>query len=350
MKRKPFLRWFLAFLALVVILAGAGARWFYNDSFAMPGQSFRGTLPAQTPQQSQIEKVLRADVEYLAKQLGPRNIWHDENYQKAADYIQKQFELAGYKPRRQSFPVQDQTCHNIEVELHGVGKTDEIVIIGAHYDTVLKSPGANDNASGVAALLAIARALHGTQPTRTLRLVAFANEENPVAKMPDAMGSRVYAARCRDFAENIVAMIAFDGLGYYSDKPDSQHYPAPFNLLFPSTANFVGFVGDSDSEHLVRQCVGAFRRSEQFPSEGIAASRQYADIGRSDHESFWNQHYHAIMVTDTLPFRYDHYHKPTDTSDKIDFEKLARVTEGLTAVARDLAGVPDVDTAKTQGR
>jgi len=168
-------------------------------------------------------------------------------------------------------------------------------------------------------------------------IVAFVNEEPPYFQT-EQMGSWVYARRCHERNEKITAMLSLETIGYYSDSPDSQKYPPPFNLLYPSTGNFIGFVGNTSSAALVRQVVGAFRQYEQFPSEGGAPPEAIPGVGFSDQWSFWQEGYPALMVTDTAMFRYPHYHQAEDTPDKIDFERMARVVRGLEKVIAVLAG------------
>jgi Zn-dependent M28 family amino/carboxypeptidase len=224
----------------------------------------------------------------------------------------------------------------LEVELIGDSLPREIVVVGAHYDSVLDCPAANDNGTGVAALLSLARRFSGRTADRTLRFVAFVNEEPPYFQTEE-MGSWVYAKQCRKQNEAVTAMLSLETIGYYSDQPDTQQYPAPFGLLYPSTGNFVAFVGNIGSGDLVRQAVGSFRQHEPFPSEGGALPEFTPGIGFSDHWSFWQEGYPALMVTDTAPFRYPYYHTPEDTADKVDFERTARVVRGLEKVIVDLA-------------
>ena len=176
-----------------------------------------------------------------------------------------------------------------------------------------------------------------TVDTRTVRFVLFANEEPPFFQTAD-MGSLVYAKRCRQRGENIVAMLSVETIGYYSERPGSQQYPPPMGLLYPSTGDFIGFVGNVKSRHLVRELVGSFRRHAQFPSEGAALPGSMTGVSWSDQWAFWQEGYPAVMVTDTAPFRYPYYHHPADTPDRLDYERMARVVDGLRAVLVDLAG------------
>jgi len=219
------------------------------------------------------------------------------------------------------------------VEIRG---SDEIVVIGAHYDTILGSPGADDNGSGVAALLAIARRFAHEKPARTLRFVAFANEEPPYFTT-EQMGSWVYAKGCHDRHERVVAMMSIEAVGYYRDTPGSQQYPAMLDAVYPTTANFIAFASNLRSHGLLQRCVEVFRGHATVPSEGAALPEDIPGIGWSDQWSFWRFGYDAIMVTDTALFRNPHYHQRSDLPDTLDYERFARVVEGLMAVVRSLA-------------
>jgi hypothetical protein len=322
-------------LALIVLLFAT--MWW--TMIRMPGQSYRGELPPADDELISLAEELRGDVAHLAVEVGERNVLNrPEELAQAADWIEGRLTGAGYQVSRQSYEVLATQCHNLEVEIPGAGQPEEIVVIGAHYDTVVGTPGANDNTTGVAAMLALARRFSSRKPNRTLRFVAFVNEEPPFFQTSE-MGSRVYAKRCRQRDEKIVAMLSLETIGYYDDSPGSQKYPPPFGLLYPSTGNFIGFVGNVGSRALVREVVGSFRRHEEFPSEGGALPAFIPGIGFSDHWSFWQEGCPALMVTDTAMFRYPFYHDPEDTIDKVDFERTARVVRGLQKVVEELASV-----------
>ena len=216
----------------------------------------------------------------------------------AADWIEAELVQSGCRSVRQPFEVGDQTCVNVEGELTGKRLPGEIIVIGAHYDSELGTPGANDNGTGVAALLCLARRLAKAPIDRTLRFVAFVNEEPPFFQT-EKMGSWQYARQCRRRGDNIVGMISLETIGYYSDQPGTQKYPAPFSLLYPSTGNFIGFVADRSSAKLLTRMVAEFRRVEPFPSEGAALPEQIPGVGFSDQWSFWQEGYPGVMVTDT---------------------------------------------------
>jgi hypothetical protein len=312
----------------------------YNVMIRMPGKSYVGTLPPLTAEQLLLRDSLLHDVEKLAGQIGQRNIWHYDNLTAAADFIEKSLAQVDYQVRRQSYEVEESTCYNIEAELTGTEHPEQIVIIGAHYDSVYGSPGANDNGSAVAATLALARHFAARNISRTLRFVLFVNEEPPFYHT-DQMGSMVYAKRCKEQNEIITAMISLETMGCYSEQPNSQKYPFPFKLFYPSTGNFIGFVSNVSSRCLLHTAIASFRKNCKFPSQGGAIPEIVPGINWSDHWSFWQQGYPAIMVTDTALFRYRYYHSPQDTPDKIDYDCLARVVSGLQSVIAEITGLTD---------
>jgi Zn-dependent M28 family amino/carboxypeptidase len=302
----------------------------------MPGRSFKGELPPLTTEETEIARGIKAHVQMLAGEIGERNFWHYEKLEQAAAYIEHTFRKLDFEPARQEYVAYQKTFANIEIESRGTSKPDEIIVVGAHYDSVRNAPGANDNGSGVAAMLEIARLLKDKKLPRTIRYVAFVNEEPPFFQTND-MGSVVYAKRCKERAEKVVAMLTPETIGYYRDEKGSQKYPSILSMFYPNVGNFIAFVGESGAEKLVTRCVGSFRSHTKFPSVGGAAPASIEGVGWSDHWSFSRQGYPALMITDTAPFRYPHYHTPQDTPDKIDYERTARVVAGLARVVEELA-------------
>lgn len=282
---------------------------------------------------------LRRHVTALADTIGERNIWHPDGLAAAATYIDKTFAGFGHEVSKQVFDAEGLEVMNLDVEIRGTSRPDEIIVIGAHYDSVLGSPGANDNASGVAAVLEIARVLSNKHPARTIRLVAFVNEEPPFFQS-NAMGSKYYAARSRKNDENVVAMISLETIGYYSDKKGSQRYPFPLNFFYPKEGNFIGFVSNLSSRSLLGKAAKVFEETSSFPLERAAVPGWLAGIGWSDHWAFWKEGYKAMMVTDTALFRYPFYHTPQDTADKLDYERFAKVVLGLAGMVEGLAAAP----------
>lgn len=326
--------WRLLIVGLLAACLGVGA-WL--AMIKMPLQSHHGPWTPLDPREQSVRAALQRDIQALAGDIGERNLLRPHRLDQAAEFIAASFASAGFAVRRQPYQVQGVPCANLEVELRGRTHPEEIVVIGAHYDSVIGSPGANDNASGVAALLALARAFHGAPGARTLRLVAFVNEEPPFFQTRN-MGSLVYARAARERDDNIVAMLSLETIGYYTDRKRSQRYPFPVGLFYPSRGNFIAFVGRTADRGLVRRCVELFRQHAEFPSEGGALPAGLPGIGWSDHWAFWQAGYPAVMVTDTAPFRYPHYHGDDDTPDKLQYEALARVVVGLEAVVRELLG------------
>jgi hypothetical protein len=314
---------------------GIGGAWSYLAMIRMPGNTYSGALQPLDAPTSALAGQLRAHVEMLAGEIGERSVHRPQGLHAAADRIEASFASYGLSPARQTFEVEGVSCDNIDAEVRGTGQPDEVVLVGAHYDSVAFTRGANDNGSGVAAMLALAARFASRKSHRTLRFVAFANEEPPYFQTSD-MGSLVYAKRSRARGENIVAMLSLETIGFYSDARGSQKYPPLLNLAYPSTGNFIGFVADRSSADLVRRAIGVFRATTKFPSEGAAPFAGIPGVGWSDQWSFWQVGYPAIMVTDTAPFRYPHYHSTTDTPEKLDYERMARVVMGLESVIADL--------------
>jgi Zn-dependent M28 family amino/carboxypeptidase len=317
----------VAVLALVGA-AGIGALYWMT---AMPGEARPASTASQTPAAAELARRLRGHVENLAAEIGVRREDRGDSLERARDYIAGQLEASGYAVHRERFGNGGRERTNVEATRAGGDRPDEVLVVGAHYDTVAGSPGANDNASGVAVLLELARALRDASPSRTVRFVAFANEEAPFFGT-DAMGSRVHARRARERGERIVAMISLEMLGCFSDQAGSQRYPRPLAWFYPDTGDFVGFVGNAASRALVRRSIAAFRETALLPSEGFAAPASlFRDIGRSDHASFWAYGYPALMVTDTAGFRYPFYHTALDTPDGLDYRRMALAALGLEA-------------------
>ncbi len=302
----------------------------------MPRDNFQGVLPPLTHEQRKLEGELRTYVQHLAGTIGERNLFRYKQLVAAAEYITKTLAGMSYEVHRQKYRVSGRICENLEVELRGADKSEEILLIGAHYDSVQGSPGANDNATGVAAVLALARSFAKVQLPRTLRFVAFTNEEPPFFQSRH-MGSRVYAQRSRERGERIVLMLSVETIGYYSNEPGSQSYPFPLSFFYPSTANFIAFVSNIENAPWVKHLLAAFRHHAKFPAEGGALWEWIPGVAWSDHWSFWKEGYPGVMITDTAPNRYPHYHTSADTPAKVDFPRMARVVSGLQRIIADVA-------------
>lgn len=279
-----------------------------------------------TEQESLVQ--LEFHIKSLASDARGRNHHSGNTLIPAKTYITEQFQSAGYEVLFQEYLFANITYANIEVELLGNEHPDEIIVIGAHYDSVIHSPGANDNASGVAAVLEIARLLKRQPLSRTVRLVAFVNEEPPFFQT-EAMGSFVYAKRSATRKENIVAMFTLETIGYFSDEPGSQTYPPLVSHFYPDSGNFIAFVSNLSSHQLLQQSIRIFKEQATIPAEAAALPAVIPGVDWSDQWSFWQCGYPGIMITDTAIYRYPYYHTPEDTPDKIDYENMTRVVIGV---------------------
>jgi hypothetical protein len=329
MARRLFvsgLRIALAVLAFFFLL------WWFG--MRTPGRNISTAAPLSADETA-LRAELVSDVQMLAGEIGERNLRRYAQLNAATDFIEASFSRAGLQPRRDTYEVNGLASHNIETEIRGAHP--QIVVIGAHYDSVFGSPGANDNGTGVAALLALARRFAGKPTGQTLRFVAFVNEEPPYFQT-EQMGSFVYAGRCKSRGDQITAMISLETIGYFSDRPRSQTYPSPGIVAFyPTTGNFIGFVGNFGSRALLRRSIALFREQAKLPSEGAALPSFIPGVGWSDQWAFWQHGYPGIMITDTAPFRYPHYHEATDTPDKLDYDRFALVVSGVEKMIEGLA-------------
>lgn len=320
--------------ALVASLAA-----FFAWMIAMPGSSFRGALPAPDEREARLAETLHADVREIAGNIGERNLPKFAALDRARDYVTSELTRAGYDVRRQDYWVNGVMSSNLDTESPGDARKGEIVVVGAHYDSVAGALGADDNGSGVAGVLTLARAFTGRHTARTLRFVAFANEEPPYFWTND-MGSLVYAKGCRARGDNIVAMLSLETLAYFRDAPHTQHYPPPLGYFYPDRGDFIAFVGNLGSRTLTRDAVRAFRSGVQLPSEGAALPGWVPGVGWSDQWAFWQVGYPGVMVTDTAPFRNPNYHTMNDAPVTLDYARFARVVSGLEKVVEALANPP----------
>lgn len=263
---------------------------------------------------------LRDTVTVLADKIGERNLLHYEKLEQARSYITRRLERAGYQVELQQYEV-GRPVTNIIASKPG---NEEVVVVGAHYDSMSGTPGANDNGSGVAVLLQLAERFAEASPKRTLRFVFFVNEEPPYFHT-DNMGSERYAKLCKDRGDKIVGMLSLETVGYYSDEPGSQKFP-PGITGYPDRGNFVAFVAEPNSQEFLDSCLSYFH---EFAVESLVAPASVEGVAWSDHASFWKYGFPGVMVTDTAPFRYPHYHRATDTADKIDYGKLESLSVSL---------------------
>lgn len=277
------------------------------------------------------ESYLRDVVTVLSREIGVRT-WLDINrLERAAAYITGQFMSQGYRVVKQPFHYQGKEYSNIIAELPGTSSPEKILVVGAHYDTVRTTPGADDNASGVAGVLCLSRMLAGSRPDKTVRFVAFALEEWPTYRTRN-MASYHYAQSLKERNEQVEGMICLEMIGFFSDRKGSQHYPFPFfKLKFSDKGNYIAMVGNVKSRPFTRRTASVFRKATDLPIVTLNAPPIVIGIDFSDHWSFGKFGYRALMVTDTAFYRSPHYHAPTDTPETLDYERMAKVVEGLRA-------------------
>ena len=317
-----------AFLYALAAVATLGALFWYM--IAVPGESHRGALAPLSTEERASRDLLQKHVSAIAS--AEHNTRTPERLETAARTIESELKSLGYEVRTQAFDSGAGTVRNLEVTI--AGTKNATIVIGAHYDSAPGAPGANDNGSGTAALLELARLFRGWKPKHTVRLAFFVNEEPPFFK-GNAMGSKVYADDLVVRGQ-IAAMFSLETIGYYSERPGSQRYPFPLNLFYPEQGDFLAFVANLASRGLLHETIGAFRAAARFPSEGVAAPAFIPGIDWSDQWSFWRHGIPALMITDTALFRYPHYHLASDMPDKVDYERLGRVVVGLERMFRAL--------------
>jgi len=283
-----------------------------------------------------LQQNLQRHVYRLAEEIGERNLQHPDALHAAEDYINQSWQQQGYTVERQAYLERNIQCANLEVTREGIDRADHIILIGAHYDTVYGSPGANDNGSGLAVLLELSRLFYTETTNLSVRFVAFVNEEPPFF-FSGRQGSNIYAKAVRQRGDDIRLMLALETMGYYSSEPHSQDYPPLFRYFYPHTADFISFVTNFGSRSVMLKLAQAFRQATDFPLEHVATFSFIPGVAWSDHLSFWRQNYKALMITDTAFYRYPYYHSSNDTPEKLDYPRLARVCEGLFDAVRLLA-------------
>lgn len=283
---------------------------------------------------TQLTERLRSHVYKLAHEIGGRSTFEYENLKQAERYITEELSSFGYKIEFQSYSVYGKTVKNIIAIKNGMSKPEEVILLGAHYDTCF-NPGADDNASGVSLLLELARTFSNTPANRTIKFIAFVNEEPPFFQTEE-MGSMVYVREAQKKEEDIKTSLILESVGYYTDKPNSQHYPPLFNPFYPNKGNFITIVGNFSSRWLVKKVVAGFKEKTQFPIESVVTFSFVPGVDFSDNWSFWKGGYPSIMITDTALYRNPNYHSASDTYETLDYEAMAELVKGFSAVLIEL--------------
>jgi hypothetical protein len=272
---------------------------------------------------------LEATVRMLAETIGPRSYRDITNLAAAADFVTASLKASGFEVSFQSYEVKGHSYRNIIAERRGMEQPDQVLIVGAHYDTVDGTPGADDNASGVAVLLELARLHAETRFRKTVRFAAFTLEEPPFFRSRQ-MGSRVYARSLKERAEQVDAMLCLEMVGYYSQEKGSQSFPLFWlRWRYPTTGNFITVVSNSASEPLQMRVRDALKARMALPVETFTGPWWIPGVDLSDHGSFWKEDYPAVMLTDTAFYRNPHYHRSTDRPETLDYGAMAELVQGM---------------------
>ncbi|WP_442505495.1 M28 family metallopeptidase [Novipirellula sp. SH528] len=288
---------------------------------------------------AEIEASLRLHVDRLAGLIGSRTLDQPKSIAATTGYITGQWTEMGYQVEPQHYDAMGFPATNLIVEKSGEKHPDDIVLLGAHYDTVAGTPGADDNASAVAVMLEVSRLLSQHSAKRTARYVAFTCEEKPYGDV-DSMGSQYHARQSRVEGDNIVGMLCLEMVGYFRDELGSQNVPPSIpkrlHRFFPKRGNFLAAVGNPASWKLNWSFRRGFKRGTSMPLFSIVLPEKVKEIRRSDNSSFWDQGYTALMLTDTSFLRNPNYHQQSDTPDTLDYKRMTEVTYGVAAAMKRL--------------
>jgi len=283
-----------------------------------------------------LRKRLYQHVYTLSASIGSRSHQEYSALKKTLDYIAEQMALLDNNFSFQPYRHEKKSFNNLIVEKPGQKLADEIIVIGAHYDSVFDSPGADDNATGIACLIELTRLLQNYPNQRTFRFVAFTLEEAPFFGT-NLMGSDVYASSCRAKNEHIVGMIALEMLGFYTEKKHSQKYPvATMKDSHFDRGNFIAIVGNEKSQQLADDMDRHIKKHLLIKTRKIVSPPYIPGVSLSDHASFWKYDYPAIMITDTAFYRNPHYHEVSDTIDTLNFKYFTRFVFSLAFALQEL--------------
>lgn len=311
-----------------ILLLGAGALTCSAQPFVR-GVAPLSAVPAIDP--ARLERHVRT----LAIDLGPRTHADPAKLDAVADYVRRSFASVNGALEEQRFFVSGKPYRNVILSLGP--RTDERVIVGAHYDAALGLPGADDNASGVAGLLELAPALAAVNLGVRVDLVAWTLEEPPFFATDD-MGSVHHARALTDQHAKVRAALSLEMIGYFSDEPGSQHYPAPgMAAVHGDKGNFIALVGRPDDHALLAATKGAMLGATDLPVRSLAAPAVVQGVDWSDHRAYWAEGYPAAMITDTSFLRNERYHTAADTPDTLDYRRMAKVVQGTFAAVVALA-------------
>ena len=311
-------------LVLPALLLGAGCMLIAQPTFQRNSPSAVRVDPAR----------LHGHVRFLSVDCLPRDHLHPEVLEKAAAYIEQQLAAAGAETGRQILDIDGHRYSNVTAVFgRGLGRK---LVIGAHYDAVVGTPGADDNASAVAGLVELASLIGAAPPEREIEFVAYTHEEPPHFGT-ETMGSHVHAAALAKSGEQVAGVIVLEMIGYFNDARGSQSYPIPLlHLFYPSRGNFIAVVGRLDQRRFTKQIKVGMKGATPLPVYSINAPKSLPGIDFSDHRNYWLHDFPAVMVTDTAFYRNHEYHQPGDTHDRLDYDRMAQVVVGVHAA---LAGL-----------
>jgi Zn-dependent M28 family amino/carboxypeptidase len=293
---------------------------------------------------------LKQHVSHLTQTIGERHFARPETLDRAAEYIENQWQNAQYEPLFQKFSLEPPLLSRLRSRPHLgrkrlsfknviaklPGQSNETIVIGAHYDTAFGTPGADDNASGVAVLLELSRLLKETPLQKKITFAAFTNEEPPFSRT-SAMGSVHFVKSAITKGEKISFMLCLEMLGFYTDQPNSQSYPLFLKYFYPDRGDFIAVVGNLRSRGYVKHIKQTFEKDTKIPVESLSAPRFVRGVDFSDHMNFWAEGIPAVMLTDTAFFRNPHYHQPTDRIETLNFQKMAEVAKGAASFILEMA-------------
>ena len=318
----------------LIIIAALSFLIFKSSTFGW--RLFVKAKPKANDEDIFLSQRLKHHVLSLSDYIGERNIFAKyDNLDKAAEYIIKTFRDYGYPVQIQDYIAYNKISKNIIATKPGKDNQKDILVIGAHYDSVLGSPGADDNASGMAVLLEMAKSLKESQTKQTIKFIAFVNEEPPFFKSKD-MGSLNYINECLKNKEQIKEAVILESVGFYSSQLYSQKYPPLFGFFYPARANFIALVSNFKSRHLLKTLKRQFIKNSTLNLETISTFDFVPGVDFSDNWSFWQKGIPAIMVTDTAFYRNPYYHTANDTAEKLDYDFMTVLTKDLGASILDL--------------
>ncbi len=330
MKKRVFIIYSALILIALLVITIYSYYDFTNSDFYMPAKD--RSMPKDIIKANLSKTVLK-----LSENIGSRGYNQKDALNKSIEYISSEFKSYGYELYSQTYTVDGIEYQNVWVERKGTGSPDRIVVVGAHYDTVTGTPGADDNASGIAGLLELARLLADEPMDKSVHFVAFTLEEPPFFRSR-FMGSYVYAKGLKHKRAEVEGMICLESIGYFLEEPGSQQFPLPFfRFFYPDTGNFITFVGDIHSKGFLERAKDSFKKGTDLPVESLSSLSIVPGVDLSDHRSFWKFGYKALMVTDTAFYRNPNYHGPGDTADTLDYSRMAEVVMGLRVTILELA-------------